>query len=190
MSWALLGERFLFWLAVCLISIDAYFVFFHGGVPNIRTAPAIRRKVIELLRADMAARGNGSYTIIDLGSGNGLFTREIARALPQARVIGVEIAGQSVWWANQMKERAGLTNLEYRRMDFNDVNFAEADAVYMFLIPSALGPLSRRLNEQAKPGTLIFSNKFRLFDGWQPIESLRVKTLYLHQKYLHIYRKA
>ena len=27
-------------------------------------------------------------------------------------------------------------------------------------------------------------------DGWVPDETLRVKTLYLHQGYLHLYRKT
>lgn len=182
-------ESLLFWTAVTLVSIDAYFLFFHGGVPNIRTAPAIRKKVIELLKADYAARGHEGYTIIDAGSGNGLFSREIARAMPQARVIGVEIAGQSVAWAEWLRRRAGLNNLEYRKASFFDYDFSGADAVFTFLIPSVLGPLGRKLEKDVKSGTLVISNKFRLGGDWPTPEKLDVKTLYLHQRSLYIYRK-
>ncbi len=180
--------KVLFWQLAILLVIDAYFLLFHGGIPNIRTAPAIRAKIIDLLKDDFATRGKPGYTIVDLGSGNGLFTREIARALPQAHIVGIEIARQSLWWSNMWKRYHRLTNLEYRKIDFLKYDFAEADAVVMYLIPPALTKLGQKLHAEARPGTLITSNKFRLGDGWQPQQSLRIKTLYLHQGELHIYR--
>lgn len=182
----------LFWLALGGLMVDGYFVLFHRGIPNIRTAPAIRRAIIERLRQDFSRRSASlgrPYTIVDLGSGNGLFTREIAAALPQARVIGVEIARQSVAWANWMKTRAGLANLEYRTQDFLKFDFDEADAVVMFLLPAVLTDLGQRLRVQTRPGTLITSNKFPLGAGWTPQERTRVRTLYLHQGNLFVYRK-
>jgi SAM-dependent methyltransferase len=184
-----LAERLVFWLAFGIVSLDAYFVLFHKGIPNIRTAPAIRRQVISLLQQDFAAKGHPpSYIIMDLGSGNGLLTREIAKAIPGAKVVGLEIAPQSLAWANWMKKRQGLANLDYRQQDFLTCDYSEADAVVMFLIPAVLGALGKKLHESARPGTLIISNKFPLGDGWQPTEKQRVKTLYLHQGGLYIYR--
>lgn len=182
-------SRLLFWPALLMILVDAYFVLFHKGVPNIRTAPAIRRYIIKRLKADYAARATSLYTIIDVGSGNGLFTREIARALPEARVIGFEIAPQSVAWANWMKKGKGLDNLSYHLADFNDYNFAETNAVVTFMIPSVLSKLGIKLQAELKPGALAISNKFKLGGTWAPAEKQRVKTLYLHQGDVYVYRK-
>ncbi len=183
-------ELILFWTAVCLISVDAYFIFFHGGVPNIRTAPAIRAHIINLLKQDYAAHGHAGYTVVDVGSGNGLFTREIAKALPQAKVVGIEIAPQSVYWANLFKRKQHLTNLEYVRQDFFKYDFAKSDAVVMFLIPAVLGALGRKLLAEAKPGALITSNKFKLGGDWPAPQEAQIPTRYLHQGKLYIYRKA
>jgi trans-aconitate methyltransferase len=177
----------LYCIAIPMWLMDVYQHFVHRGIPNMRTAPAIRRKIIEILKADKAARGLDTYTIVDLGSGNGLLTREIARALPDARVVGIEIAANSVWWANLMKTRSGLKNLEYRRMSFHDFDFAEADAVVAFLYQAALGPLGKKMLAEARPGMLFAANRWTLTNGWVP-ESMRVPTLYLNQRSLHIYR--
>ncbi|MFY9287673.1 MAG: class I SAM-dependent methyltransferase [Alphaproteobacteria bacterium] len=182
-------NNILFWVLATLLIIDAYFVIFHGGIPNIRTAPAIRKKIIELLKEDFEAKKKSNYTIVDVGSGNGLFTREIARALPDAKVVGIELARQSVFWSNCLKRIMGLTNLEYRRMNFLSFHFGEADAVTMYLLPSVMVLLGKKLNEEARPDTLITSNKFPLGDGWEPQQVLDVNTLYIHQKKLFIYRK-
>jgi SAM-dependent methyltransferase len=183
-------NKILFWVLATLLVVDAYFLFCHGGIPNIRTAPAIRRKIIDLLKQDFETRKLAGYTIVDVGSGNGLFTREIARVLPQAKVIGIEIAWQSVAWSNFWKRRAKLSNLEYKKMSFLDYDFSEADAVVMYLLPNFMIQLGKKLHEEARPSTFITSNKFRLGDGWQPADSLRIKTRYLHQGALHIYRKT
>jgi len=188
----LIGQ-ILFWSLATLLVVDLYFVLFHRGIPNIRTAPAIRKKMIELLKEDFARKGGKgaggrAYTIADCGSGNGLLTREIAKALPAAKVIGIEVTPQSLWWANMQKGIAKLGNLEYRKMNFFAFDFAEADAVTAYLIPTVLGDLGKKLQEELPTGGLALSNKFRL-GGWGGPETLRIKTLYPHQGNLHIYRK-
>jgi hypothetical protein len=182
-------NKILFWFAASLLILQAYVIAFHGDVPNIRTAPAIRKKIIRLLKEDFEARKGNSYTIIDLGSGNGLFTREIAQAIPQAKVIGIEMAKQSVLWSNMLKRWAKLDNITYKRMNFLSYDFSEADAIVMYLIPPLMGMLGKKLHEEARSGTLITSNKFRLGNGWVPEETMRIKTLYFHQGELHIYRQ-
>jgi len=179
----------LFWIAVTALLIDGYFVIFHKGVPNIRTAPAIRTRLIGWLQDDKAARQLASYTILDIGSGNGHLTREIARAMPDTQVIGIEINYLSWLWSVVMARRAGLKNLRYIRQDFMTYDFSGAQAVVMFLIPAVLTMLGRKLHEQAAPGTFIMSNKFPLGDGWQPLRVEQTSTLYLHQGKSYLYRK-
>ncbi|MCF8495888.1 MAG: class I SAM-dependent methyltransferase [Alphaproteobacteria bacterium] len=180
----------LIWVFVWLWLWNAYILVFNKGVPNIRTAPAIRNKILEILQKDYEARGAPPYTVIDLGSGNGWLTRKIARALPEVRVIGIEISGLAWRWSMIFRKISGLRNLTYIRQDFLTCDLGEADAVVLFLTAYDMGRVGTKLNRDLKPGTLVISNKFALGDGWRTDSSLDVKTLYPHQKKLHIYYKA
>lgn len=182
-------NKVLFWLLVCMILLEIYNVVFHRGIPNIRTAPAIRKKIIDLLKEDFEQKGCRPYTVVDLGSGHGLFTREIAKALPDAQVIGIEVAWLSVVWSNILKHRDRLPNLKYVRQNFLTYHFSDVDAVVMYLLPSMMWNLSKKLYDETRPNTLIISNKFPLKEGWEAIQTEQVKTLYLHQGDLYIYRK-
>ncbi len=178
-----------FWLLIALLILQVYNIIFHKDTPNIRTAPAIRAKIIERLKQDRAERKCASYTVVDLGSGNGLFTREIAKAMPDAKVIGIEIAKTSVMWSNWLKRRAKLDNLEYKNMNFLNYDLSEPDAIVMYLLPFVMEKLGRKLHDEARPGTLITSNNFHLKADWQPEETLSIKTRYVNQRELYVYRK-
>lgn len=179
----------LFWTAFWLLAWNAYFLIFNKGIPNIRTAPAIRKKIIALLKEDFTARECKNYTIIDLGSGNGKFARQIARALPDARVIGIEISPLAYHPACWLKKLFRLHNLEFKRSDFFAYDLSEADAVVMYLNIYFMEKIGQKLHAEVKPGTLITSNHFKLGAGWEPVDSPRIQTLYPHQRTLHVYRK-
>ncbi len=181
----------LFCVAAYLLLWNVYILIFNKGVPNIRTAPAIRRRIIDTLKSDMAKKGgakNGAprYTIYDMGSGNGLLTREIAKAIPDARVIGVEASRQCIEWSDKVKTAQNIPNIEYRRADFFEHDFGDADAVVVFLSVYEMGRVGEKLMKNLKTGTLVTSNRFPL-TGWVVEEKVKVLTLYPFQKYFHIY---
>ncbi|HYD18417.1 MAG TPA: class I SAM-dependent methyltransferase [Patescibacteria group bacterium] len=180
----------LFCVAAFLLLWNVYILIFNKGVPNIRTAPAIRKRLIALLKEDMAARGLATYTIYDMGSGNGLLTREIAAAIPTARVIGVEFSKQCIEWSNMMKKRKGLANLEYRQADFFEHDFSDADAVVVYLSVYEKGRVGEKLMKNLRPGTLVTSNRFPLGGGWEAEQKVKTFTLYPFQKYFYVYHKA
>src|SRR5262249_44423929 len=151
-----------FWFLVFMLVWQGYVLLFNGGVPNIRTAPAIRKKLIDLLKQDAEQKGKHPYTIIDLGSGNGLFTRQIARAMPEAKVIGLEFSPQQIWWSNFWKRWHKLDNLEYKRADFFTYDMSQADAVVMYLVVYLMENIGKKLHADLKPGTLVTSNRFKL----------------------------
>lgn len=179
----------LFWILIFMLGVQAYTLCFHGGIPNIRTAPALRRAMIAQMKLDYAVRAQGSYTIMDLGSGNGQFTRDIARALPDATVIGVERSAVSVRWARFMQRRAGLANLSYIKGDLFACDFSRTDAFVMYLLPPIMERLGQKLAAEVPDGTLVLSNKFALGKGWVPQAWVPVKSLYLHQNGYYAYRK-
>lgn len=189
MQW--FADNILRWICLFVLLWYGYSLIVNRGIPNIRTAPAIRKRIIALLKDKAQSHvGPVPFTVIDLGSGNGLLTREIARALPQARVIGLEISAPALAWSRFLRNRRRLNNLDYREQDFFSYNFAHADAIVMYLTIYQMEPIGKKLRAEARPGALITSNRFRLGDGWAPEESVDVKTFYPHQKTLHIYRAA
>lgn len=182
-------NEILSWTLLFVLLWNGYILLFNKGVPNIRTAPAIRKKVIEILKEDRAARGKDGYTIIDMGSGSGRFSRQMARSMPEARITGIEWSRLAYWYTSMCKRLFRLENLDYKRADFFGFDVSRADAIVMYLTIYEMGRMGQKLNRELKEGTLVISNRFRLGDGWEPDEVLHVKTLYPHQKQLHIYRK-
>lgn len=180
----------LFWALAFFLVWNAYIILFHKGVPNIGTAPAIRKKVVEFLKEDFKARAKAPYIVYDMGSGDGSFTREIARNLPGARVIGIETSFQSYQWSMFLKKLFKLDNLDYRRQDFFSHDFSDAAAVVLYQTIFQMEGIGRKLNDNLKSGTFVASNRYPLGGGWVPSQSLEVKTLYPHQKALYIYKKA
>lgn len=170
----------LFWILLFVLGWQAYILIFNRGIPNIRTAPALRRVMIEQLKK------SGSKRIYDLGSGGGDLSRAIAAALPKAKVTGLEISAGAVRRAQGRSKH--LPNLEYIQGDFMQADLSKADALVMFLIDTMMPPLREKLRRELKPGTLIISNKFPLGGDWVPVETMAVGTWYLNQKMLYLYR--
>ena len=181
----------LFWIFLVLMAWNASILVFNRGIPNIHTAPALRRAVIDLLKKAKAGHsGPAPFTIIDMGSGNGLFTRQIAKSMPDAHVIGIELSPLAFAWSVFLKKRLGLANLDYKKEDFFTTDVSQADAVTLYLVPFELNRLGRKLNAEMKKGAIVTSNRFRLGADWTPSETIQVKTLYPHQKRLTIYHKT
>jgi SAM-dependent methyltransferase len=178
----------LFWIYLPLYLWWCYIVFFNRGIPPITVAPPIRARMAQIIAQDMAEKGAGPYVIVDLGSGPGILTRGLARALPQARVIGVEIDPAGVYWARFWAYVLGIKNLDYRRMRIEAFDLAQADAVVMFLMPGFMPLITTQLRAQAKDGVLILSNRFVLSE-WPPERQEQIETKYPLQGLLNIYRK-
>ena len=183
-------NNILFCLLVCILLWNAYILAFHRGVPNIGTAPAIQQEVLAILKKYSASHGGMPFTIVDLGSGDGRFTREIARNIPEAQVTGLETAPQSYFWSLFLKHLQKLDNLDYKRVDFFSYDLSKTDAVILYQSLFWMERIGKKLNAELKKGALVASNRFPLGDGWQPTEHMKIKTLYPHQKDLYIYNKA
>lgn len=67
----------------------------------------------------------GDERILDVGCGDGKVTAELARAVPEGEVVGVDSSGEMVRFARRRFPAATHPNLRFRRMDARQLRFAE-----------------------------------------------------------------
>lgn len=148
------------------------------GVATFPSMPSVRRKMIELLKGDAALSKARPYTILDLGSGSGQLSWHVARAMPEAHVIGIEVS-YIPWLRSVLRQKLfGPINLEFRRMSFWDYECSSANAVLVYLVGKVMEQASQKLSRELKPGALILANGFALGADWQPQEIFKVGSFY------------
>ena len=175
------------WTLGFLLIWNAYILIFHRGVPNIKTARTIRQTIISRIQQEIGEKNLTVPTIIDLGSGSGLFTREIAKSIPESHVTGYEISPLPFHRSNLLRKIYKLTNIEYRREDFFSADLKNTNIIIFFQTAYQMAKLSEKLKTNTQPGTLIISNRFQLH-GWEPIEVLEAQTKAFKQGKIYIYR--
>lgn len=179
----------LFWICLYVLLWNAYFLLFNQGIPNIKTSKAIRNRIIEELKTEIKNSNKPDFTIIDLGSGNGTFTRHIAKAIPNANVIGIEINKIAYWLSCLIAKFQKINNLTYSNADLYKTNIGQADAIVMFLLGTFMKDIREKLERDLKAGTFVFSNKFKINGDWEPLKTIDVKTLAPNQKTFYKYKK-
>lgn len=177
-------NNILFWVFLYVLLWQVYYLLFNKAIPNITTAPAIRKAIIKKLKGlDLK-----NPTIYDLGCGNGLFTREIAQELAGVNMIGVEIDQIAYWRAALMKKIKGIKNLSYIKNDFYNINLSNADVVFFFLVGRDMSFIRNKLEKDLKSGAIVITNKFEMGGTWKPLEVCETKTLAPAQKTFYIYQ--
>jgi hypothetical protein len=132
---------------------------------------------------------DAGYKVVDLGSGSGTLCRGIARALPSVDVVGVEIS--LVPWGRALLHRAvfGPGNQVFHRQDFWSYNVHHHHAIVIYLLGPLMDRMSKKLVDEAAPGTLIISNRFPLTGDWHPDEIRIPKGQGLLENKLYMYRR-
>jgi len=169
----MVGPYVLAALVVVLVPVIASYLYYSykTGVPTFPTMPPMRKKMIEILQQDSQTHASHPYTIVDLGSGSGQLSWHIARAMPDAHVIGIELS-LIPWLRSVVHQRLyGPTNLEYKRVDFWTYDISHTDAVVTYLMEFLMERVSEKLRKELKPGALVVSSKFQLRGDWKPFET-------------------
>lgn len=172
---------------ICLVASCEYFNW-RTGVPTLASFPSARRTIIAMLR-DALARGDlpRDATILDLGSGNGQLTWRIAKAFPEASVIGVELSFVP-WLISVLRRRAtGLKNLRYERADFWLYDCSQVDAVVTYLTENVIERVGEKLRRELKPGALVLANDTALRGDWKPVSE---RETGLFSMKVYVYRQG
>ena len=158
---------------IAVIALVYAYYTWRTRVPIVTTQRAARKLIIDRLRRELAARPGETPTIVDLGSGLGGLALAVARAFPQARVIGREYAAPAWLYAEARRRLLGRRNLRFERCDFWTRDLADADIVLVYLGDVVMQHLSDKLRAEPRANRLILSNTFPL-PGWQPVERVAV----------------
>jgi SAM-dependent methyltransferase len=93
--------------------IKAYVRLFGVPISGLR----IRlRRILPAIRGDY-------QSIIDLGCGKGIFTFELAKRYPRARVVGVDLDEEQIRINRAIAEKRGIRNIEFQLGDILKMSF-------------------------------------------------------------------
>ena len=159
----------------------------RANVPTLATGFVGRRKIANILKHEASLQGKDAYTIIDLGSGRGELTRVIAKKIPNAKVIGIEMARFPYMQASYIQRWLGPKNLSYQCCDFWSFHCSKIDAVVFYLTPSIAQRVGEKLHRELKPGSIVISHTFPLLGAWMPVEVLKFRSPF--KETIYVYRK-
>ena len=123
----------------------------------------------------------GTEVVWDLGAGDSRFLIEVKRRCPTVTARGCEIVPTiwllgkfCIWWSGSE------VDLKLGSVEHADV--ADADVIFLYLIPVLMKRLERKFDRELKPGTQVFSHAFQ-FPGKEParIEEVMGKKIYVYR---------
>ncbi|HYD05063.1 MAG TPA: class I SAM-dependent methyltransferase [Reyranella sp.] len=125
------------------------------GVPPLSATRTEAANVVALLRqAGLPERA----IVYDLGAGWGSLAIALARAFPQARIIGIERSPLPCWIAGLRTRR--LPNVELWRADFYDRDISDAHAVTCYLMIKPMPRLAIFLDRMLPADTPVVALAF------------------------------
>ena len=144
-------------LAIFLFLLLLYWSTYRTQVPYYPSNRAVWDAVAALLPP------NGTVRVIDIGSGLGGFTLDMARRRPGVKATGIELAPLP-WLASSLRARLGKSSARFIRGDYDKLDFADYDLVFAYLSPAAMSALWRKASREMRPGALLVSYEFVIAD--------------------------
>jgi SAM-dependent methyltransferase len=138
--------------------------------PDVIFVPTPEPVVQAMLTLASVRAGEKVY---DLGCGDGRVVISAARDFG-AHGIGVDIDPQRIRESNANARKAGVTDrVKFVQEDLFEMDFSDADVVFLYLLQRLNVRLRPRLLEELRPGTRIVSHAFSMGD-WKPDAELTV----------------
>jgi cyclopropane fatty-acyl-phospholipid synthase-like methyltransferase len=145
----------------------------HFGYWRWPLSPFVREPMLDalcdLVHERLQLEGDAAGTVLDLGCGVGSSARQLARAYPSARVLGLTIAPTQIEIGNAMSRAAGLhERVELMRADYRAIPRADGSAIGAYAIestcydPEGGEGLIREAARVLEPGArLVVADAFR-----------------------------
>jgi SAM-dependent methyltransferase len=132
------------------------------GGPYVPTPQVV---VDEMLRIGKVGAND---FVVDLGSGDGVIVLTAATLL-KARGFGVDIDPELVRLANGEANRRGIGDrAAFYVQDVFKTDIGKASVVTLYLLPSMMLQLQKKIFQELRPGTRVVSHDYRFSDEWTP----------------------
>jgi SAM-dependent methyltransferase len=140
--------------------------------PDVHFVPTPQPVVDAMLKMAKVQTGEMVY---DLGCGDGRAVITAARDF-KARGIGVDIDPERIQESVANATSAGVSDrVQFKQEDLFEMNFADADVVFLYLLPALNLKLRPRILDELRPGTRIVSHAFTMGD-WEHDEKAVVES--------------
>jgi len=133
-----------------------------SGAPWVPTRKRDVARVARLLNLQAGERA------VELGCGNGRVCRDLARRVPEAQVVGVELSFLQYIVA-LLQGRATGSSARFRWQNAFKHDLSNYDGVYVFLMPETYEKIQPKLDRELKPGARVVSYVWPI-PGWEPVE--------------------
>lgn len=108
-------------------------------------------------------------TVLELGPGPGYFSPEVARAVPEGKLVLVDVQREMLDMARERLEARGIGNVEYRRADAGSLP-AEPESFDAVFLVAVLGEVPdrsaclREIHRVLRPEGLLSITEFKIGD--------------------------
>lgn len=164
------------WLLAAPFLVLAGSVLWFTLRTQVPPVPSSRREIADVVALLQAAQLPEAPVIYELGCGFGDLALALARAFPQAKVVGLEVSPLPAWIARLRARRE--PRITIHRKDYTQTNIGEADVVTAYLMIEAAARLAPVLDQQLRPDTKVVASMFWFRDR-QPAGTQRQAALYL-----------
>jgi cyclopropane fatty-acyl-phospholipid synthase-like methyltransferase len=138
--------------------------------PSVPTPTSVVDEIMKL-----GGVGPGDY-VVDLGSGDGRLVIAAVEKYNARGGFGVEISSMMVTISNQNAAKAGVADrVQFYERDLFDADVRDATVVTIYLLPSVMGKVERKLLAELKPGTRVVAHDFP-FPSWRPEKVIGVNA--------------
>ncbi len=164
-------------LSLILLVVVIYFVFFISQFYNVTFknyppfVPTDRETVREIIAAVQIPE---QATIYELGCGRALFLREVEKAYPKTKLIGLENLF-SLYLLTKIHLKLRRSKIELLKGDFFKVNLGNAALIYCYLNNTTMTRLGEKFKRECRSGTQIISRSF-ILPGFEPEKVVRIKN--------------
>jgi len=129
------------------------------GSPFSRTKKERIKTILEVCKIN-------SKKILDLGSGDGILIRELAKR--GAKATGIEINPLLFLYSKLKIYQEGISsNCKVVFGNFYNYPLKDTDIVLVYLLPETIEKLKPKLLKELKAGAMVISNGFPI-SGWKP----------------------
>lgn len=145
------------------ISFSIYTLFLIYS--NFKGAPYVPTKNIEIDAIFNELKLKKGQIMYDLGCGDGRVIRKASQKFG-IKGIGVDLNPLVLLKAKFWTKKQKIKNIQFFCKNIFAINLANADVVYIFLMPNIMKNLAIKMEKELKKGVLVISHGFKII-GWE-----------------------